>query len=49
MHVMNWHKFNTAELTIDTTDKFIDCCAKILIFFDIASGGNCYLNQDDLS
>ena len=49
MHVMDWHEFNTAELTVNTTDEFIDRRAKILIFFDITTGGNCYLNQDDLS
>jgi len=49
MHKVNWHEFDTAVLAVDASHEFIDCSTKILVFFHVTTGWNCYLNQDHLS
>lgn len=49
MHVVNRHEFDTAELAVDTSDEFIDGGTKVLVFFHVSSGRDCYLNQYHLA
>jgi len=46
---MNGHEFDTAELAVDASDEFIDGRTKVLVFFHVSSGRDCYLNQDHLA
>jgi hypothetical protein len=48
MHIMNGHELDTSELPVDTSYEFIDSRTQILVFFDIASGGNGDLYKDHL-
>ena len=48
MHIMNRHEFYAPELTVNTTNEFIHCCAEILVLLNIATRWNCDLNQDYL-
>jgi hypothetical protein len=42
------HELDSPETSIDTTDKLVDGCAKILVLFYVLSGGNRKLRKDDL-
>jgi hypothetical protein len=42
------HELDSSETSIDTTDKLVDSCTKILVLFYVLSGGNSKLGKDDL-
>ena len=45
---MDWCVVDCTESAIDFTDKFVDACSEVLVFFDILSRGDGKLDQDDL-
>ena len=48
VHEVYRHELDSPETSIDTTDKFVDSCAQILVLFYVLSGGNSKLRKDDL-
>lgn len=48
MHEVNWHKFDSAEATVDPPDEFIHRSPQVLVLLDILPRWNGELYKDDL-